>query len=386
MTSDGQHSTDPGNRARDRFRAAMSAELHTALHSVLGTIELLQTTTLDREQTEMIGSVHCSTAAMLAIVHDTLDLARIDLGEAPISDAPFLLHDLLHGCVDLHAHAARGKRISVRLDIDDSVPVSTCGDAVRVRQVCLSLLSFAIKATPAGSVTMVVRGLDGGVSFRVTDTGPGFGSASWARLLRMPPADGDDEPSARGLPGLALSVSKELIALMGGELSVESLVGRGTHFSFTLPLLATSLAPPGHQQMPLPPERSYKARVLVVDDTAGSRLVAQRMLQRLGCMVLTAENGAEAVQLAREHSFDLVMMDCLMPVLDGFDAARVIRAQGGLLASIPIVALSPDLNTNDRDRCAAAGMTEILEKPVRLRDLELMLLRQLPRGRATPPA
>lgn len=364
--------------AKDRLLAVFSAELQTALHGLLGGIELLQTTALHGEQQDLAAALQRSTAAMLGIVGDALDLARLDLGDLQTEAEPFELHELLRSCIELQAQMARGKGLEVRLDIEAGIATTVLGDAMRLRQVCMSLLGFAIKATPSGGVTMHVRGGRGGmVQFCIADTSPGLGPVARARLLETRPRA--NCPERHGMAGMALGVSRDLIALMGGELQISSVIAKGTAFEFALPLASAATAASTSQQS-LPPRQRYECRVLVVDDTAGNRLVMKNMLQRLGCFVVTAENGSEAIQQVRAQSFDIVLMDCLMPVLDGCAAARVIRAQGGRLATLPIVAMAAGGEPYDRGRCEAVGMKDRLAKPIRLRDLEMLLRRLLPDG------
>ena len=347
--------------SKDRFLSNMSHEIRTPMNGVMGSLELLRGESLDPEQRRAAEVAHRSAQGLLRVLGDIVDIARVEAGALAIEVRPFAPARVLRETVDLFMIAAAEKGLALTLDVDPTMPGRYLGDDHRVRQIFVNLVGNAIKFTLIGRVSVQIEGGENGIIARVRDTGVGVAEADRERIFE-PFVQADASTTRRfGGTGLGLAISRQLAARMGGTLTLDSAPGKGSTFTLSLPL--TRLAP-GETRRPTPitglDVRLRGRRVLVVEDNAVNRLVVSEMLTRLGCAVEVAEDGLEAVRRASER-FDLVLMDCQMPRLDGYDATRALRARG---MRAPIVALTANAMEGDRERCLAAGMDDYLDKPV----------------------
>ncbi|MFK7740690.1 MAG: ATP-binding protein [Planctomycetota bacterium] len=366
--------------AKGRFLAAMSHELRTPLNGIVGSADLLMCENLSMAQQELVRVLQRSGHSLLAIVNDVLDYSRLEAGAMMVESIAFDLREVVQDVVSLEAGVAAERGLTLRSSLHVDLPAIVAGDPTRLRQVLLNLVGNALKFTAEGSVDISVApaGAEGMVQFAVADSGVGIPEDVLPTLFSAF-VQADASTTRRfGGTGLGLAISAQLVERMHGVMDVHSEVGLGSTFSFTCRLPATSA------EVTVPAaggdvETFAQRRVLVVDDQAANRLLVGKMLGRLGCEVREATNGAEAVRIVAEDSFDLVLMDVSMPVMNGHDASRAIR-QLGCGSEVPIVALTANAMPEDRQLCREAGMSGYLSKPVRLADLTRELGRLLSAG------
>jgi signal transduction histidine kinase/DNA-binding response OmpR family regulator len=356
---------EAATRAKSEFLATMSHELRTPLTAIIGVAELLMTgePSADRRQ-QLLAMQREAGRGLLQVVNDILDHAKIEAGGLDIEKAPFDLAGLVEGCIGLFRPTTDEKRLRLDLDIDPLVPEVVIGDPMRLRQVLTNLLSNAVKFTERGFVRLSVRTSTAdvdGFCFKVIDTGIGIDRRRLPHLFERF-TQGDSSTARRyGGTGLGLAISRDLVLLMGGVLVAESQPGAGSLFSFTIPLCPDA----SRQELVKPSAKAAAhARVLLVEDSAIVREVVLAMLQQAGHSVSCASSGRQAVALAAEERFDIILMDIQMPGIDGYAAARLIAKTTGPSQASPIVALTANAAPEDIQRSFAAGMKAHLAKPV----------------------
>lgn len=367
---------DAANRAKSQFLATMSHEIRTPLNGIIGITRLLMDEPLTPAVRRHADLVDRSAHSLLSLVNDILDVSKIEAGQMEIEFLPFDLHELVEDLVNLYRLRASEKSLLFRVRIAPDVPRHVEADPMRLRQVLVNLLGNALKFTHSGWIGLDVRSRnDESVSiieFVVTDTGVGIPADVLPQLFtRFMQADSSTSRRFGGT-GLGLAIVRQLTDLMGGSVRAASVAGKGSRFTVTLPVLPTQEPPAATSWQDLAPA-TQSARVLVVEDNPTNQVVAFGMLRKLGYEdVSIASDGAEAVVMAQRQDFDLVLMDCQMPEMDGYEATRRLRAAG---FTAPIVAMTANAIKGDRERCIAAGMNDYLTKPMDLRVLRGMLAR-----------
>ena len=384
-----------GTRAKSEFLANMSHEIRTPMNGVIGLLSLLERTRLDEEQQELVGTMRYSGRTLLGIVNDVLDFSKIEAGRMELEQIGFQPRELAEEAVKIVRSAADGKPLEVRCEVAREVPETLVGDPVRLRQVLLNLLNNAVKFTSEGEVALRIRAERTGpgevlARFHVQDTGLGM-SRHQLELLFQPFTQADSSTTRRfGGTGLGLAICKELVEKMGGEISVQSAPGEGSTFSFTARLATTGLSGgfADAEQGDDPPldARFFNATVLLVEDNPVNQTLARRMLDELGLRSDLAEDGLQALAAMRAKRYDLVLMDCQMPRMDGFQATREIRAMEDDRRSVPIIALTANAMAGDRARVLDAGMDDYLAKPYDFEGLLAVLGRWLPWSAEEPAA
>ncbi|KQV54813.1 histidine kinase [Caulobacter sp. Root343] len=354
------------SRAKSAFLAMMSHELRTPMNGVLGLAHAMRGTALDPRQAEYLEMIEQSSHGLMTILNDILDLSKIEAGKLELEVAPFDIRKLAAQIRLVWSETARLKGLELVLDIDPDTPAWLSGDAARVRQILMNLVSNALKFTEAGRVTVRIASAAGdagdGIVVAVSDTGIGLSDEQRARLF-TPFAQGDRTIARRfGGTGLGLAICRQLVEMMDGEIGVESVAGQGSTFAAHLPLPAARAL--SDFSGPVAALDLAGARVLVVDDNVVNQTVARAILEAVGVSVATVGDGYAALARLRVEDFDVVLMDVHMPEMDGVEAVRRIRAGEGGRVDLPVVALTADAMVGDAERLLAQGFDDAHPKPI----------------------
>ncbi|MFZ2649316.1 MAG: response regulator [Burkholderiaceae bacterium] len=390
------------NRAKSDFLANVSHEIRTPMNGVVVSLDLMHETTPSKEQRDLADLARTSARSLLGMLNDLLDFSRIEAGRLELESVSFEPRRLVTQMVDLHGKRAQAKGLAMSCRVAADVPAKLCGDPVRLGQVLLNLLDNAIKFTERGAIEVSVSvdppacapvqpptgATEPPVLLRVRVTDSGIGIAPEAVQKIFQPfyqAEGSVNRKYGGVGhglGLGLGIARQLVRKMGGELGFEGELGKGSSFWFTARLLHDSQCQAA-EVAEVQPRRQFPEgkAVLLVEDHRDSREVMARVLQRRGLNVTTAQDGLVALEMASAQEFDLVLMDCRMPNMDGFEATRAIRALSGGRARVPIIALTAYGLIEPRQRYLDAGFDDLVVKPYTLEDIEEAIWRWLVLGR-----
>ena len=405
---------EAASMAKTQFLANMSHEIRTPLNGVVGMIELLRLSDLSPTQQRFIDEAMQSSQSLLRLIDDILDLSKIEAGKLVLEHAPFHLPTLIQDAQAMFSDQARAKGLALTVSIADELNVVLLGDAHRLLQILTNLIGNAIKFTSQGRVTIAVTCLEVNnaalrLRFTVADSGIGISPNKHAEIFGAFSQADSSTTRRYGGTGLGLSIARQLCQVMGGEIGVDSEVDKGSTFWFTAVLdkQQASTGLPGRiagtdamQSEPLLTEDSPKGsaarrefrealgrvgrstvRILLVEDNRANLRVTQALLEAIGCTVTSARNGLEAVSACRDATFDFILMDCQMPEMDGYEAARAIRKlERSDGRSTPIVALTADALDGSRELSLAAGMNDHLTKPLTLSTLTAKLVEWLGSG------
>ncbi|MEJ7931849.1 ATP-binding protein [Ramlibacter sp. AN1015] len=351
------------SRAKAEFLATMSHEIRTPLNGVIGLARVLEQSELPPREAGYVRLINSCAKSLLGMVNDVLDFSKIDAGQMVLEPTACDLQALVQEVSDVFSDRARSKGIGFSVDVKPCVPRWVTVDNHRLRQILLNLLGNALKFTADGGFSLTVTtgalARQRSLRFDVTDTGIGIAAEDQAKLFkRFSQVDASSTRRFQG-SGLGLAISRDLAVLMGGDIRLSSAPGCGATFTLEIPMVEAAGEPA------VAPEASSAGAsdaILLVEDNPINQLVAEALLDKLGfSTVRVAENGEEAVRLCQEQPFAAVLMDCQMPVMDGFEATRRLRELG---FDMPIIALTAGAVSDDRDRCLAAGMNDYLAKPI----------------------
>ena len=385
-------------KAKSAFLANMSHEIRTPMNGVLGMLEMIKDTSLSKTQSDLLRTAYASADSLLAIINDILDFSKIEAGKMTIEHIEISVQNVVSDICTLLGGTAREKGLTLSCDIDPDLPGVLIGDPVRLRQVLTNLIGNAVKFTETGEVRVKVNllrcvGNSAQVEFSVEDTGIGISRTVLPQLFdEFTQADGSTTRKFGGT-GLGLTISRQLVELMGGNINVVSTEGQGSTFSFTLDMTIcehhtrqqesaghTGLKDGSGQQQQDMTTFPDSIQVLMAEDNVVNQKVAISMLKKIGIQHIdVARDGREAVSMNSTHTYDLILMDCQMPQMSGYEATGVIRRQEReqQLPPIPIIAMTANAMAEDREKCLAAGMDGYLSKPVKTQELQTTLAQWL---------
>ena len=386
------------NKAKDSFLATMSHEIRTPLGGLMGMMELLNLSKLEDKQRELLNAARESSNSLLRIVNDILDWSKIEAGKLELAPRPSSITTLLKGVSKTYEHVASGQSVTLHWHCDDNLNEAHLFDRLRISQILNNLTSNAIKFTEQGNVDIRAERVaqqvgSETVCFSVKDSGIGISKEQQARLFQQYEQASNDTARMYGGTGLGLAICHRLAELMGGTLSVESTEGAGSTFSFTVNLPMATLDDRRELQQPINEQDRRKdksettpllahgrpTKILVVDDHPVNRMLLKQQLELLGVHWEAAESGSPALSLWKAGHFDMIITDCHMPEMDGYELTRRIREmeqQKGVKRT-PIIAWTANVLAEEAERCRTAGMDDILTKPTELSELRVMLLKWL---------
>jgi signal transduction histidine kinase/CheY-like chemotaxis protein len=376
LLAEARDRAEAASRSKSEFLTNMSHEIRTPLNGVLGMVQVMEADTLSEAQRDRLKTIKQSGGALLAILNDVLDLSKIEAGKLEIAPVDFDLDGLaMTACTALEG-AAAGKDLTLSWSVDPVIAGAWRGDALRIRQILANLMGNAVKFTEQGEVRLEVRREPDGVAFAVHDTGIGIDADQIPRLFERFSQEDATTTRRFGGTGLGLAICRELAELMGGRIEAQSVKGEGSTFRLVLPLQRLSASQPSRVPDAEPrPAGDEPLRVLAAEDNEVNQLVLRSLLEPIGVELTLVDNGREAVEAFAAGDFDVILMDIMMPELNGVDASKAVRdieAERGWPRT-PIIALTANVMQHQLDDYRAAGMDGALAKPIELEKLYAML-------------
>ncbi len=374
---------DNANKAKSDFLANMSHEIRTPMNGVLGMLELLQKSPLDAHGQSLANMAYSSAEDLLNIINNVLDFSKIESNKLGLELNVFNLHELIKTTLGKINHQAEKKNISLKHNIAADLPLYVKGDATKIRQVLLNLLSNALKFTSRGEICLTVSIKQNAIEadapaeslhkqwikFSVTDTGLGIHSNKKKEIFNAFIQANNSISRIYGGTGLGLAICQSLVNLQGGNIGVESRLGKGSHFWFLLPLeIINDTRPESVTDKSAQYKKTFSkicsnARILVAEDNSVNQMLTSYILDGFGFKYKIVENGKLAIEAVKKEHYDLILMDCHMPVMDGLSCTKAMREEKLVDSCIPIIALSADVFSGFQEKCRSAGMNDFLSKP-----------------------
>jgi len=368
-----KEAAEAASKTKSEFLANMSHEIRTPMNGILGTLQLLQGSKLTESQMEYVGIAYNSGQALLSLLNDILDFSKIEAGKLKLESIPFNLQTLIKELTVLLKQKADERKVELLTEVDPEIPVIIKGDSVRIRQILANLMTNAIKFTEQGTVTVKAKVLEKNersvrLRLEIQDTGIGIAEEAQRKLFNsFTQADGSTTRKYGGT-GLGLAIVRQLVTIMRGRLGVDSEENKGSCFwaeiTFEVPSDIEIETPQITEKEEI---ETLEGKALLVEDNPVNQIIARKMLEKVGMTYEVVNNGEEAIsRLKLQHDFNLVLMDCQMPVMDGYEATKALRdlEDNNGLKRLPVIAMTANAMEGDKDKCLAAGMDDYVSKPV----------------------
>jgi signal transduction histidine kinase/FixJ family two-component response regulator len=367
LAEDAKSKAELAMQAKQQFLSNMSHEIRTPMNAIIGFTKVILKTDLTAKQKEYLTAIKLSGDALIVLINDILDLAKVDAGKMTFEQVPFKIALSISAMLHMFEPKIHEKNLSLVKEYDNRIPEVLLGDPVRLHQVIINLVSNAVKFTSEGKITVSVRLQDEDednvtIEFVVADTGIGIPSAKIATVFENFQQASSDTSRLYGGTGLGLAIVKQLVESQGGTISVKSKPGEGSTFSFTLSFQKTNEAAETEAAISEIRKENKNIKVLVVEDIALNQLLMKTLLDDFGFERDVADNGKIAIEKLKAKTYDIVLMDLQMPEMNGFETTEYIRNE--MNSKIPIIALTADVTTADLEKCNAAGMNDYLAKPI----------------------